>query len=99
MKRRVFLAALGSVAAWPGMALAQPTAVPVIGFLSSGSPDAFAPFVAAFRSGVESQGLRYGQDVVIEHRWSDGRYENLKALADDLARRQVALIAASGGVV
>jgi putative ABC transport system substrate-binding protein len=99
MKRRVFLAALGSVAAWPGMALAQRTALPVIGFLSSGSPDAFAPFVAAFRSGVESQGLRYGQDVVVEHRWSDGRYENLKALADGLARRPVALIAASGGVV
>src|SRR5262249_29405456 len=99
MKRRTFLSLLGGIAAAPSVARAQRTAVPVIGFLSSGSPDAFAPFVAAFRSGLESQGLRYGQDVVIEHRWSDGRYENLKTLAEELARRQVAVIAATGGVV
>jgi putative tryptophan/tyrosine transport system substrate-binding protein len=99
MKRRNFLVVLGGIAAAPFAARAQRTATPVIGFLSSGSQDAFAPFVAAFRNGVEGQGFRYGQDVVIEYRWSDGRYENLTALADDLARRRVALIAATGGVV
>jgi putative ABC transport system substrate-binding protein len=99
MKRRNFLVVLGGITAAPLGVQAQRTATPVIGFLSSGSQDAFAQFVAAFRRGVEAQGFKYGQDVVVEYRWSDGRYENLTTLADDLARRQVALIAATGGVV
>jgi len=99
MKRRSFLAMLGGIAAGPSAAWAQRTTAPVIGFLSSGSQNAFAPFVAAFRSGLVAQGLRYDRDVVVEYRWSDGRYENLRALADDLVRRPVALIVASGGVV
>jgi putative ABC transport system substrate-binding protein len=99
MKRRDFLAVLGGIAVAPLGVQAQPMAAPVIGFLSSGSQDAFAPFVAAFRRGVEAQGFKYGQDVLIEYRWANGVYENLTALAADLARRQVALIAATGGVV
>jgi putative ABC transport system substrate-binding protein len=99
MKRRTLLAMLGGIAAAPSVAWAQRTAPPVIGFLSSGSQSAFAPFVAAFRSGLAAQGLRFGQDVAIEHRWAEGRYENLKALADDLTHRKVAVIIASGGVV
>jgi putative ABC transport system substrate-binding protein len=99
MKRRNLLVVLGGIAVAPMALHAQPRHAPVIGFLSSGSQDAFAPFIAAFRSGVEAQGFRYGQDVTIEYRWSEGRYENLAALADDLARWQVDLIAATGGVV
>jgi putative ABC transport system substrate-binding protein len=101
MNRRTLLAILGGgIASAPFAVRAQrKTAPPVIGFLSSGSQAAFAPFVAAFRGGVEGQGLKDGRDVVLEYRWSDGRYENLKALADDLVGRQVALIVASGGVV
>src|SRR4051812_8693751 len=99
MKRRNFLVVLGGIAAAPFPAWAQQKTAPVIGFLSSGSQTAFAPFAAAFRSGLEGQGLKYEQDVLVEYRWSDGRYENLKALADDLVQRKVTLIVASGGVV
>jgi putative ABC transport system substrate-binding protein len=99
MKRRDFLAVLGGITVAPLAVQAQPIIAPVIGFLSSGSQDAFVPFVAAFRRGVEAQGFKYGQNVAVEYRWSDGRYENLIALADELARRPVALIAATGGVV
>jgi putative ABC transport system substrate-binding protein len=96
MRRRTVLAGLGAVAGMHACpALAQPT--PVIGFLNSAAPDGFEPFVAAFRAGLRDAGYIEGQNVAIEYRWAEGRYDRLPALATDLVRRQVSLIAATGG--
>jgi ABC-type uncharacterized transport system substrate-binding protein len=99
VKRRSFLTALGGVAAWPFIAQAQQSALPVIGFLSSASPRAFANLTAAFRDGLQSQGLAHGRDVWIDHRWAEGHYDELPKLATEFVERKVALIAATGGVV
>src|SRR5258708_4884053 len=99
MQRRVFLAGLASGMAWPLRAAAQTQAVPVIGFLNTASPGPFAPLVAAFREGLKNGGYIEGQNVAIEYRWAEGQYDRLPALAADLVRRQVAVIAASGGTV
>lgn len=99
MNRRSFLTAIGSTAAWPLVAQAQQPALPVVGFLSSASPRAFANLVAAFREGLQSQGFVHGRNVWIDYRWAEGHYSDLPALASDLVQRKVALIAATGGVV
>jgi ABC-type uncharacterized transport system substrate-binding protein len=77
----------------------QQPAMPVIGFLCSGSAEAFAPLVAAFRDGLKETGYVEGRNVAIEFAWAAGRYDKLPALAADLASRHVALIAATGGAV
>src|SRR5258708_4507694 len=101
MKRRAFLAALGGAAAVPILtpraAQAQPRARPVIGFLSSASPDGFTERLRAFRQGLKETGYVEGENVAIEYRWAEGQMDRLPALAADLVRRRVAVIATSGG--
>lgn len=88
----------GAVIAMPLTVRAQPKAMPVIGFVGSTAPGPFVPFVAAFRKGLGETGFVEGQNVTIEYRWADGHFECLPALAADLVRRNVDVIAASGGI-
>src|SRR5258708_37683617 len=92
MRRREFLGILGRAAAanpWPLAARAQHPAMPVIGFLSTGSSASFAPTLAAFHRGLNDSGYVDGQNLKIEYRWVEGRYGQLPALAAELAHRQV----------
>src|SRR5262245_7416174 len=96
IRRRELLVTLGGAAAWPLAAWAQQPAVPVVGFLNSASADAYARFTAAFHQGLAETGFVVGQNVAIEYRWADGHYERLPALAVELVRLGVAMIAANG---
>jgi putative ABC transport system substrate-binding protein len=98
--RRRFLTLIGgAAAAWPMAVQAQPSAMPVIGFLNSGSGDLepFTQFVRAFHQGLGETDYVEGRDFAVEYRWADGQYDRLPALAAGLVRRRVKVIAATGG--
>jgi putative tryptophan/tyrosine transport system substrate-binding protein len=96
MMRREFIAGLGSVAAWPLVARAQQARAPTVGFLNSASRETYASLISAFVQGLADNGFVEGQNIAIEYRWANGRYDALPMLAADLVQRQVAVIAATG---
>src|SRR6516165_1242924 len=96
LKRREFITLLGGATALSFTARAQQPAMPVIGFLNNGSPDAFAHLTRSFRQGLGETGYVEGQNVAIDFRWAEGQYDRLPAQAAELVRRQVVVIFAGG---
>jgi ABC-type uncharacterized transport system substrate-binding protein len=97
MKRREFITLLGGAAAWPFAARAQQPGLPVIGFLNNTSPEIRRVELAAFHRGLKEGGYVEGQNVRMEYRWAQGRYDRLPALAGDLAQASVSVLVATGG--
>jgi putative ABC transport system substrate-binding protein len=99
MRRREFISLIGSVAALPFAAYAQQASNPVIGFLSSRSPNESETLVAGFRQGLAEAGYVEGQNVQLAFRWAEGRYDRLPELAAELVKAQVTMIVSVGGSV
>ena len=95
VKRREFIAIIGSAGVWPFVALAQEP-VPVVGFLNNATPEAYAPFVTAFK-GLAQAGYIDGQNVAIEYRWGHFAANQLSVLANELVQRKASVLVASGG--
>jgi len=98
MKRREFVTLLGGALAWSSKANAQQRTLPVIGFLSAGSPGSFKRLVDAFRGALSDSGFVEGRNVAIEYRWAEGQTARLGEMADDLVRHRVSLIVTGGTV-
>jgi putative ABC transport system substrate-binding protein len=99
MRRRDFITlACGAATAWPMAVRAQPSTLPVIGFLHSATASAYARMSAALRKSLNDAGYIEGQNVAIEYRWAEGQFDRLPDLAADLVRHQVSVIFAGGGV-
>src|SRR6266516_6751983 len=97
MKRREFLACLGSAAIWPLAARAQQSGkLPTVGFLVAGTPSSHGPWVAAFVQGLRERGWTEGRTVAIEIRWAEGRNERYTEIAAEFVRRKVDVILTSG---
>jgi putative tryptophan/tyrosine transport system substrate-binding protein len=96
MRRRDFIAGLGSAVAWPLRARAQQRPVPVIGYLSTGFADDYKMVTVPFLQSLKESGYIEGQNVAIEYRWAENEPDRLPALAADLIRRHVAVIVAFG---
>jgi len=97
MKRREFIAGLGMAATLPLPALAQKSVLPIIGFLSSRSPGESEAVVSRFREGLGESGYVIGENVLVDYRWAEGRYERLATLAAELIGLRVAVLFAAGG--
>ncbi len=97
MRRRAFSLLLVGVASAPLAGRAQPVDMPVIGFLSGASPAPFAPYVAAFRAGLEAAGFVERRNVQVEYRWAEGDYARLPELAAELVAMEVDVLVSSGG--
>src|SRR6266567_3712319 len=98
LNRRQLIALLGGAAAtWPLGVRAQQAATPVIGFLGAASPAAVQDAVAAFHRGLMEAGYVEGQNVAVEYRWAEGRFERLPRLAAELIERRVGIIVTTGG--
>jgi putative ABC transport system substrate-binding protein len=95
VRRREFISLLGGAATWPLAARAQQSAMPVIGWLGSGSPGPSVPAVTVFRQGLAEAGYVEGRNVAVEYRWAEGQYDRLPALATELVRRKVAVMVAT----
>jgi putative tryptophan/tyrosine transport system substrate-binding protein len=96
MKRRQFIAGLGSAAVWPIAVRAHQPAMPVIGYLAVQSADPSKKLMVQFLQGLKEIGYVDGQNVAIEYRWVENQYDRLPALAADLVRRRVAVIVTTG---
>ncbi len=99
MRRRAFIAGLGSAAAWPMVARGQQPAMPMIGVLSSLGADGSRVFIVSFRKGLSETGYVEGQNVQIEYRFAEGQYDRLPSLAADLVVHHIAVMVAFGGNV
>ena len=97
MIRREFITLLGGAAAWPLAARAQQSAMPIVGFIGSQSPDAIPDYLRALRQGLKEAGFVEGETVGIEYRWAENQIGRLAELAADLVRRRVAIIVSGGG--
>jgi putative ABC transport system substrate-binding protein len=98
MRRREFITLVGGAAAsWPRAARGQQLAMPIVGFLSSRSPEEAAVHTAAFRRGLSETGFVEGQNVAIVYRWAEGHYERLPVLANELVNLRVSVVMSGGG--
>jgi len=93
VRRREFLGVVGGAAAWPVAAAAQRSAMPLVGFLNSASPQVFSDRLRAFHNGLKETGFVEGENITVLYRWADNQFDRIPELAADLVRRRVAVIA------